>query len=71
MERIQKRGRPEEAGIDINFIIDLQRRHDDWLLYRNSSYPVPSPVMVMDGNLELESFLAMLEQEQYKILPQL
>ena len=26
--------------------------YDDWLHYKNSSYPVPAPVLVIDGNAE-------------------
>ena len=26
--------------------------HDDWLYYQNSSYPIPAPVLVIDGNIE-------------------
>ena len=42
LKRIKKRGRPEEANIPVDFVKDIQRRHDDWLVHKNSSFPVPA-----------------------------
>ena len=42
LKRIKKRGRPEEAHMPVDFLRDIQRRHDDWLVYKNSTFPVPA-----------------------------
>lgn len=42
MERIKKRGRKEEAHITMEFLEGLQRLHEDWLVHRNTSFPIPS-----------------------------
>ena len=55
-KHIKKRGRPEEAHIDPAFLEGLQRCHEDWLYYRNSSYSPPSPVLVLDATLSVEDF---------------
>ena len=39
----------EEFKAEVKVTIKL---HDDWLYYKNSSYPVPAPVLVIDGNTE-------------------
>ena len=48
------RGRPEESNIDPNFLEGLQRYHEDWLYYKNSSFPVPAPVLVVNAGLPKE-----------------
>jgi len=54
MDRINARGRQEEEGLPISFLKDLHRRHEDWLIH--GKYPIPAPVVVLDGNLGLEQF---------------
>ncbi|XP_059089098.1 deoxynucleoside kinase-like [Tigriopus californicus] len=64
MQRIKKRGRPEEANISRDFVETIQRRHDDWLIHRNSSFVPPAPVLVLDGNLEVGKFLELVKAKE-------
>ena len=43
--RVQRRGRPEENGISMDFLNGLHRLHEDWLIHGNSTSEagVPSP----------------------------
>ena len=40
MKRIIKRGRPEEAGIEINYLARLHQKYEGWLRDPNFSTPV-------------------------------
>ncbi len=43
-----------------------QRRHEDWLYHKNSTYSLPAKVLVIDGTLTKEGFereLSRLEPE--------
>ena len=54
-ERILARGRKEEEGaLSQDYLTDLHRRHEDWLV--REQFPLPAPVTIMDGNLELANF---------------
>ena len=54
-ERILARGREEEEGaLSQDYLTDLHRRHEDWLV--REQFPLPAPVTIMDGNLELANF---------------
>ena len=33
--------------MDVSFLEGLQRFHEDWLFYGNSSYPQPAPILVI------------------------
>jgi len=69
-KRIKKRGRIEEQNMDMAFVDGVNRLHEDWLLYQNSSFPVPAPVLVMNGSLSLEDFRTYVKEEMLnKIIP--
>jgi len=68
LRRIKKRGRSEEINIPVDFLEDMQRRHDDWLFYKNSTFPVPAKVIVLDGNVDITKFEAILNERQGEIL---
>jgi deoxyadenosine/deoxycytidine kinase len=56
LDRIRKRGRPEEAQITVDYLRRLQRLHEDWFVHRNSSAPLPSQrLILMDTNRPLET----------------
>ena len=42
MDRIKKRGRPEERTITLEFLQGLNRLHEDWLIHRNTTAKVPA-----------------------------
>lgn len=66
---IKKRGRPEEANMDPRFLLDVQKCHEDWLFYRNSS-SVPAPkVIVLNSTLTLEQFTQEVIRRKDEIIP--
>jgi len=42
-DRIKRRGRAEENGIQMPFLEDLHRLHEDWLIHRNSTATTKIP----------------------------
>lgn len=53
-ERISLRGRVEEEGLSEEYLKNLHYRHEEWLVRK--MFPVPAPVVVLDGNLNLYNF---------------
>ena len=76
MERIRRRGRPEEKDLPVAFVEDIQRRHERWLMGGSAAVGTigeaiaqpPAPVLVLDGNLELEDFKEELRRRKDEIL---
>jgi len=69
-KRIKKRGRIEELNMDLGFVDAINRLHEDWLLHQNSSFPVPAPVLIMNGTLALDDFKTYVKEEMiHKIIP--
>lgn len=64
-ERIKARGRPEETGMTLEYLTDLHRSHDEWLMGRNNNKINTSPVLVLNADECLESVI-----EQYKLYEQ-
>ena len=62
MDRIKKRGRPEESTISLEFLEGLNRLHEDWLIHRNTTTDahIPSKKWVLkisytyEDNLHVE-----------------
>ena len=50
----------EEESLPFSFLTDLHQRHEDWLMA--GKYPIPAPVVVLDGNLGLEQFTSMVSK---------
>ncbi|XP_002741735.1 thymidine kinase 2, mitochondrial-like [Saccoglossus kowalevskii] len=69
LKRIKERHRSEETGISLQYLQVLDKLHDEWLI-ENKYFPLPSPVLVLDGNLELPEMLKMFEKNCDKILMQ-
>jgi hypothetical protein len=44
----------------MSFLKDLHSHHEDWLIH--GKYPIPAPVVVLDGNLGLEQFTHSVNQ---------
>lgn len=68
-QRIKKRGRPEEQTIDWGFVENMQKKYDDYLFYKNSSFPIPSKVMVLDGGLSLDNFALSVHNQLPSLFP--
>jgi len=51
-ERIRKRGRAGEAEISLEYLKELHRLHDEWLLGKSIS-SCPAPVLVVDAEMSL------------------
>ena len=68
-EHIKKRGRSEETNIDPNFLEGLQRYHEDWLYYKNSTFPIPAPVLVVNAGLPTEDFRRLVIRLKDTIIP--
>ena len=54
-QRILARGREEEeGGLSQDYLNDLHRRHEEWLV--REQFPLPAPLTIIDGNLDLGNF---------------
>ncbi|GAU96988.1 hypothetical protein RvY_08351 [Ramazzottius varieornatus] len=65
-ERILRRGRKEELSITVEYLRQLHRCYEDWIVGRK--YPLPAPVMVIDGDVSLDKVHEQLEGAKDKIL---
>jgi len=62
LDRIRKRGRPEEAGATLAFLRDIHRLHEDWLVRKSTNFPLPSPnVLIVDASLPLAELAPVYE----------
>merc|ERR1719219_2029547 len=63
-ERINGRGRSEEATIQMSYLKHLHEAHENWLLKGTSGYPIPAPrIFVLSTESPLEEVM-----EMYKLL---
>lgn len=63
-ERINGRGRPEEATIQMSYLRHLHEAHENWLLKGTSGFPVPAPrIFVISTEHPLDDMMRM-----YKLL---
>ena len=53
-DRIRERGRVEEEGLSEDYLVELHRRHEEWLV--REQFPLPAPVLIIDGNPGLANF---------------
>jgi len=73
LDRIKKRGRPEEASISLEFLQGLNRLHEDWLIHGNSTARVPSKsVYVINTNYPLVDMMKIyrkIAHHIYRLIP--
>lgn len=48
LQRIRTRNRPEEAPINLDYLIQLHERHEEWLLSKSVTSQIP--VLTIDAN---------------------
>lgn len=46
-KRMQKRNRPEEKDITLDFLSEIHKLHEDWLI--QGKKPIPAPIIIIDG----------------------
>ena len=68
-QRIISRDRLEEQDFDWEFLEKTQKRYDDYLYYKNSTHPIPSEVVVLDGSLSIDNFAPYIHLELPKLFP--
>ncbi|CAG0897294.1 unnamed protein product [Darwinula stevensoni] len=47
--RLQSRSRPEERDIPMEYLVDVHKTHEDWLVMRSHG-TIPCPVIVLDAS---------------------
>lgn len=53
--RLKKRARSEEAGVPLDYLCDLHRRHEQWLIGRSYGQQFSIPTLVLNTDEEFET----------------
>lgn len=69
-DRIQKRKRPEEAKVSIDYLELLHNKHEKWLIEKQevAAYIQETPVLVIPCNEDFEQSIAMQKAHMTKIV---
>ena len=59
-QRMKARARKEENCVSLEYLKQIHDIHDEWL-YHRTLFTVPAPVLVLDGNKNLDEMLAEFE----------
>lgn len=51
-ERVRNRNNEEDVSITLDYLNKLSLLHDEWLV--NKIYPVPSPIIVVDADKDID-----------------
>lgn len=65
-ERIKRRGRPEEAGISVEYLRTLHHLHEAWLVKKK--FGLPAPVITIDANVPLDQIVPIYCEKTQSII---
>lgn len=68
-QRMRIRARKEENLVSLEYLKQIHEIHDEWLLYQ-SLFPLPAPVIILDGNKSIEEMVVEFEKCKHKIFTQ-
>jgi len=66
-ERVKARGRPEEATLSFEYLQQLHRSHEQWLMSDDERFNT-IPVLVLDADKALEDIVEQYKKNESKIL---
>ncbi|XP_066140500.1 deoxynucleoside kinase-like isoform X3 [Euwallacea fornicatus] len=66
-ERVQARGRPEEAGLSLEYLKQLHDSHEQWLMTDDERFNT-IPVLVLDADKTLGEIVQQYKENENKIL---
>ncbi|KAG8437611.1 hypothetical protein GDO86_008357 [Hymenochirus boettgeri] len=66
-QRLKNRCREEERVIPLEYLYAIHSLYEEWLV-KQTSYPVPAPVLVIDANKDLEEMSRHYEENRRSIL---
>lgn len=60
-QRMKARSRKEENSVSLEYLKQIHDIHDEWL-YHQTLFTIPAPVLVLDGNRNLEEMVVQFEK---------
>lgn len=60
-QRMKARARKEETSVSLDYLKQIHDIHDEWL-YHQTLFTIPAPVLVLDGNQNLEEMIVEFEK---------
>lgn len=64
-KRMQRRNRPEERTVQLQYLTDLHTYYEDWLMKENSSN-IPCPLLVLDVSEDMSDNQLMEVYKSYE-----
>ncbi|XP_066587361.1 deoxynucleoside kinase [Prorops nasuta] len=60
-QRMKKRARHEEISVSLEYLKQIHEIHDEWL-FEQTLFEVPAPIIVIDGDKNLEEMVGQFEK---------